>query len=255
MLKRSTLPLWTLLALAATPAGAETATETTPDTAAEMVSLESQLTDLQLPANVAPNAVSRERLYSVQTRYNPLAKRAALSIGTSRNFTGSRFLDMSQVNLDFRYNLSNRWSLVVGGSYGFNSFTADAKKLQAQDGIMPDAAIVKNRAHALVAYNLFYGKFRLSMDQVLYFDQYISVGPGMVVTQNGSSPSGVVDVGFIFWANRKWDVRIGLQNEFFNEKRMKSSGFERHGLGHIDIGYTFGGSESPSRMANATERL
>ena len=50
---------------------------------------------------------------------------------------------------------------------------------------------------------------------------------------------------------KKFDVRVGFQNEFFNEKRLKSSGFERHTLGHLDIGYTFG----ESKTSDSTERL
>jgi outer membrane beta-barrel protein len=206
-------------------------------------SLEAELNSLKTPANMPPNGVTHEKLYSVQTRYNPLKGRFGISVGAARNFTGSSYLNMTQLNLDLRYHLSDRWSLVLGGAYGFNSFTSDADRLMSSDGMLPDSAYVKTRAHALGAFNLFYGKFRASMDEVFYFDQYVAVGPGLVMTQFGSAPSGVIDIGFVFWAGRHFDVRLGFQNEFFNEKRIKSSSSERHSLAHLDIGYTFGGAK------------
>ncbi len=222
------------------------------DTDGEIASLETQLNDLQVPTNIAPTAVSQEKLYSVQSRFRTLKKHFGMGLGVSQNFSGSSFLKMTQVNLDFRYHLSDRWSLVVGGSYGFNSFTSSADRLMTDTPdyrTVADAAYVKTRAHILAAYNLFYGKFRLSMDKVLYFDQYIAAGPGMVNTQFGNATSGVFDIGLVFWTGKNLDVRFGIQNEFFNEQRTLSSSFERHTLGHFDVGYTFGGdSSSPERL-------
>lgn len=243
---KTALPtVFVALSLLSVSAYAETPVENSP----ESVSLESQLNELQT-ANTAPAGVTREKLYVVQSRYNPLKGRFGMSLGAARNFTGSSYLNMTQLNLDFRYHLSDRWNLNLGGSYGFNSFTTDADRLMRSDGILPDAAYVKNRVHVLASYSLFYGKFRLSMDETFYFDQYVAAGPGIVTTQFGSSPSGVVDVGFVFWAGKRFDVRVGFQNEFFNEKRLKSESFERHGVGHLDIGYTFGETKSAD-----TERL
>ncbi len=219
---------------ASTPTAAKTLDSTS--------SLENQLAELQTPTR-PPAGVTREKMYVVQSRYNPLAKRFGFDLGASRNFSGSSYLNMTQMNLDLRYHLSDRWDLALGGSYGFNSFTSDADRLMAEQGMLPDTAYVKNRAHLLIGYNVFYGKFRLGMDNTFYFDQYVAVGPGIVTTQFGSASAGVADVGFVFWAGRHGNVRLGVQNEFFNEKRLKSSSFERHTLAHLDIGYTFGGSK------------
>ncbi len=227
--------------VAVAPAAAATTANAAP-------SLEAQLKELDSPMNQAPAGVTKEKLYVVQSRYNPLKGRFGMSLGVARNFTGSSYLNMTQVNGDIRYHLSDRWSLNLGGAYGFNSFTADADKLMTTSGIVPDAAYVKSREHIMAAFNVFYGKFRLSMDQVFYFDQYVAAGPGLIQTQFGSAPSGNLDVGFVFWAGKRGEVRIGLENEFFNEKRMKSESFERHSLAHLDIGYTFGES------SEATER-
>jgi outer membrane beta-barrel protein len=227
---------------------AQEAAPTTTATANAAPSLETQLHELESPMNQAPAGVTKEKLYVVQSRYNPLKGRFGMSLGVARNFTGSSYLNMTQINGDVRFHLTDRWSLNLGGAYGFNSFTADADKLMTTSGIVPDAAYVKSREHLMAAFNVFYGKFRLSMDQVFYFDQYVAAGPGLIQTQFGSAPSGNLDVGFVFWAGKRGEVRIGLENEFFNEKRLKSESFERHSLAHLDIGYTFGES------SEATER-
>ncbi len=235
-MKRTLFAFTAALALHSVPAFAEPV--------ANDSSLESQLDDLQAPANRPPEGVTKEKLYVVQSRFNPLKGRFGVSLGAARNFTGSSYLNMSQLNADFRYHLSDRWSLNLGGAYGFNSFTSDANRLMNSEGILPDTAYVKSRAHLLAAYNVFYGKFRVSMEETFYFDQYVAIGPGLVTTQFGGAPSGDLDVGFVFWAGRHFDVRIGLENEFFEENRLKSSSFERHSLGHLDIGYTFGGAKA-----------
>src|SRR4051812_48724626 len=72
--------------------------EGTPPTTAEAApaapSLESQLSELQGPANQAPAGVTKEKLYVVQSRYNPLKGRFGMSLGFARNFTGSSYLNM-----------------------------------------------------------------------------------------------------------------------------------------------------------------
>jgi len=206
----------------------------------DMETLESQLDDLALPSNVAPATVTTEKLYSVQDRYSNLSKRLEVTLGGGQNFTGSSFLRMRQADLTLRYHLSNRWDLAASGSMGSNELTGSAERLLEREGILPDAAYVKNRADLLLGYHLFYGKFRLSMDKVLYFDQYIAIGPGLVMTQYGTAPSGVADIGLVFWPGSHMTVRFGFKNIFFNEKRMASSSTEHHLLGHLDVGYTFG---------------
>jgi outer membrane beta-barrel protein len=202
--------------------------------------LEEQLTDLRVPENTAPPGISRESLYSVQNRYSDLSKRFEFNLGGSKNMSSDSFLNMTELDFTSRYHFTNRWNLAVSGSYGFNSFTDSANRLMAVDGIIPDVAIVKWRSDLLLGYNLFYGKFRMSMDQVYYFDQYLAVGPGLVKTQFGTTPSAIADIGFALWFGKKWSARFGAKNEFFNEKRVSSSGTAYHLLGHLDIGYLIG---------------
>ena len=206
-------------------------------------SLDSQLQDLRLPQDQAPVGVTREKLYSSQSRFSDLSHRFELDFGGAKNLNANSSLSMSQLDGTVRFHLSNRWDLAMSGSYGFNSFTDTAQRLMQSEGILPDAAIVKWRTDLLVGYNLFYGKFRASMDQVFYFDQYIAIGPGLVQTQYQMATAGVADVGFAFWFGRHWAARMGAKSDIYNEQKAKSSDLAYHLLGHLDIGYVIGNGE------------
>ncbi len=206
--------------------------------------LSNQLDDLKIPANTAPVGVTSEKLYSVQNRYIKLDKKFEFNLGGAKNFTGNGFLQMSQINAGVAYHFNDRWSVTASGSYGFNDFTASANRLMMNDGIMPDAAIVKWRSDLMASYNLFYGKFRMNMDQVFYFDQYVSVGPGLVNTQYATVPAAVADVGFALWFGKNWSARFGAKNDVFREQKMVHNDLAYHLLGHIEVGYLLGGSDS-----------
>ena len=205
--------------------------------------LNTQLDELKLPGNVAPAGVTNEKLYSVQNRFATLSKRMEFNLGAAQNFTGNGFLQMRQINAAIGYHLNDRWSVSVSGSYGFNDFTKSADLLMSREGIVPHAAIVKWRSDLLANYNLFYGKFRASMDQVLYFDQYVAVGPGLVNTQYGTAPAAVADIGFALWLGKNWSTRFGLKNDFFREKTQITNDLTAHMLGHLEVGYLIGGDE------------
>lgn len=206
--------------------------------------LTDQMNELKIPENTAPAGVSKDKLYSAQSRYIDLTKKFEFDLGGSKNLTSDSFLNMTGVDLTVRYHFNNRWSVAASGSYGFNEFTESANRLIQHDGILPNAAIVKWRTDLLAGYNLFYGKFRINMDQVFYFDQYVAVGPGMINTQYGTSPSAVADVGFALWFGSNWSARFGAKSDFFNEKKRDTSGTAYHLLAHLDVGYLIGGGES-----------
>lgn len=210
---------------------------------AEETNLENDLKDLALPENVAPAGVSNEKLYSVQSRLSELRKRSELTVGYVNNYSGNGFLEMKEATLGYRYYLSNRWNLGVSGSYAFTNLSAGGQRLFQEHNMLPDAAWVKYRGALTVGYLPFYGKFRLSMEKVFYFDQYVAIGPGFVSTDKGTVPSAVADVGLILRFGPSFMTQIGVKTDFFNEKRTVSSSLEHHVLGHLDVGYTFGGSE------------
>ncbi len=207
-------------------------------------SLEDQLQGLAIPANQLPVPGSSEKMYVIQNRYNPLSMRSELAIGAGKNFTGDSFLVSNEVSLAYRFHLSDRWNLGLAGSYVFNEFSDTASQLKKAEGRIPDAAFAKTKADFSVAYNLFYGKFRLSMDQVFYFDQYIALGAGMVQQANASTPAGTLDVGFAFWFGKNLSARIGAKSWYYSEKRASSSAAHNNLIGHFDLGYVFGSGET-----------
>jgi outer membrane beta-barrel protein len=202
-----------------------------------------QLEALKLPSNVAPAGVTSEKLYSVQNRFTRLDRRFEFNLGGAKNFTGNGLLSMHQLNAGVIYHLNDRWSVSASGSYGFNDFTDSAYRLMQNEGIVPDAAIVKWRSDLLANYNLFYGKFRMNMDQVFYFDQYVAVGPGLVNTQYGTAPAAVLDIGFAVWFGKNWSARFGAKNDIYREKTMTGNDLVDHMLGHLEVGYLIGSGE------------
>jgi hypothetical protein len=100
---------------------------------------------------------------------------------------------------------------------------------------------VKTRFDALLGFNLFYGKFRMNMDNVFYFDQYVAIGPGLVTTQYDSAMAAVADIGFALNFGNNWTARLGAKSDLYNEKLSATKSLAYHLLGHVDIGYLIGG--------------
>lgn len=204
-------------------------------------SLEDQLRILELPENQAPANVTAERLYAVQTRYSPLTRRGEVGLGVARNLTVDSFLSSSELSGKYRFHFNDRWSLGLSGAYTFNSLSGAGQRLLELNQLLPDVSYVKGRADLTLGCNVFYGKFRLSLDQVFYFDQYVEIGAGRVWLDRGESTAAVAGAGFAFWAGRSASVRFGLKNYLFQEQRRLSSGLTDHLLAHLDIGMMLGG--------------
>lgn len=212
------------------------------ETNSGLSNLDNELQSLSMPANQLPSGASEEKLYSVQSRYSPLSSRHEVSVGGAMNFTPGNLLTSQQLDLTYRFHISDRWNVGLSGSMVFNSFSATGDRLLSQEAILPDVAYAKYKADLLIGYNIFYGKFRLSMEEVLYFDLYAAIGPGFVFLDSGRQTAAVGDLGFVFWMGKKLSARIGLKDDFYNEVRRQSSGMSHNLLGHLDIGILFGGN-------------
>jgi outer membrane beta-barrel protein len=204
-------------------------------------SLEDQLQEMELPGNRAPDSVSAEKLYAVQSRYVGLRGKHELTLGAGKNFTPDSFLTSNEVGLGYRYHLNDQWSVNLGGAFVFNSLTSSGTRLWQSEGRIPDVAYGKNRIDLSVGYNAFYGKFRVSMDEVFYFDQYFQAGVGTVELSTGRVPSAQIEAGFAFWASRNWGLRFGFRDSIYNEKRQLSSGLAHNVIGHVDLALLLGG--------------
>lgn len=204
--------------------------------ATEEIPLESKLDQLAVPENTAPIGVAAEKIYAVQTRYSPMQYRHEISVGGATHFNSDSHLSSKQVEVDYRFYLSNRVFLGLAGSYVFNSFTDSANRLMRDVGRVPDVDYAKYKADLSVGFNVFYGKFRLSMDQVFYFDQYVSLGGGFADLASGRTAMAVGDIGMVFWFGQHMSLRFGVKDYFYKETRDLSSGNVHSLHGHVDVG-------------------
>jgi len=201
--------------------------------------LEEQLKAVELPGNQAPTSVSKEKLYVYQTRYLPLRHKSEVSLGFGQNLTGPSFFTTRQFEVGYRFHLNDTWSLGFEQSFVSNDLTSDGQRLFTQDHIVPDMAYARQRSELTAGYNVFYGKLRFSADSVLYFDQYIALGGGIMMMNTGNLGAAVGDVGFAFWLGQWGSARIGFKDYFFNEP-SRSSSFPSNNLhAHLDLGYIF----------------
>lgn len=213
--------------------------------AAEDPNLDQQLEELSTPTNELPPTVTKEKLYSVQSRYVPLRHRHEFTLGGGKNFNTDSFITSNNLDLGYRFYLTDRWYLNLNGSYVFNDWSNGANRLisegAATNSTLADVAFARYRADLLVGYNLFYGKFRVSMDQVFYFDQYVALGPGYVDMVLGNQAAAVAELGIVFWFGKSASLRFGLKDYFVKEIRTKSTGWAHNMIGGLQVGYVFGG--------------
>ncbi len=211
--------------------------------AADEATLEEQLQTLAIPENELAGEIPKEQLYAVQSRFSPLKGRFETSVGGAYTLAGERFLNSSDIHGALRYHLSDRWNLALTGSYVFNTMSESAANLFQEYGRFPDIAYAKSRVDLTVGHHLFYGKFRLSMEQTLYFDYFVALGAGRVDLNTGSQFAAVASTGFAFWLGKHWSSRLGVETYVYNEQRVLSRGLVEHLMSHLDIGYVFGGGE------------
>lgn len=207
-------------------------------------SLDDALNSLNLPDNRAPVPVSREKLYSVQTRYSSLRHAHELLIGGGRVLIGESFLISNQIEAAYRFHFSDRMSIGVSGAKVYNSLSGSGQRLLAQEGRLPDMSYLKNRIDLTVMRNNFYGKFRLSMDRVFYFDQFIALGAGYVGQERGNTPAAVADVGMAFWFGHRGSVRFGFKDYYYQERRELSQGMTHNLTTYLNVGLLLGGDRT-----------
>jgi outer membrane beta-barrel protein len=203
--------------------------------------LEEELGALGTPGNQAPAGVSSEQLYSVQNRFSPLRRRHELALGAGNNFSADSFQISRNLDASYRFYLSNRLFLGLSGSLVFNQLTNGGDFVFNTVKRPPDLAVTFYRSDLLLGYHLFYGKFRVSMDSVFYFDHYVAVGPGLVGLEYGMRFGPVLDTGIVAWFNRSFSVRIGVKDYIFNEPKRVSEGLVNNFVGYLQAGFVFGG--------------
>ena len=230
MKNTKTFSFLVLCMLAAVPAFAET----TP-------SLSDQMRSLSVPESELPPSASMEKLYSVQTRHASLHRRHEFGVGFAKSVLGQDFVSSNQVSGNYRFHFNDHWSFGISGMYFFNSLSPFAEKLIAKENIYPDMAYVKAISDATLGYNLFYGKFRVSSENVLYFDQYLTAGAALVSMSTGRSAAATAGAGMLFWWGKQGSVRVGVKDYVYNEKRTFDTNTVHNMVFHLDLGILLGG--------------
>ena len=189
--------------------------------------LETELEKLDMAKGQAPQSISDEKLYSVQDRALPLKGRTEVTIGAGHQLTGDGFLETNQVSIGAQYHINEKWS--VAGSYSnlYNKFTNAADEINQKQRMLPNVVYTTERTELRGEYNLFYGKFRVSREQVYYFDQYVGLGMTQNTTENNVETQKVdgyvADAGLALWVPPYGAARLGFKNYTQPEKKQNKT--------------------------------
>ncbi len=213
--------------------------EAAPAEQASAETLEDQLKTLEVPADQAPVGVSSEQLYSVQTRNSPLGGRIEATVGGGTNLSGTNLLTSRHVQGGLRWHMTDRWSLGATYSQVFNELSPSAKQLLDQNQQIPDTPYASSRRDLTIGMNTFYGKIRMSMDSVVYFDQYINLGAAQIELNTETVTGGVVEAGFAVWLGKWGNVRLGVRDYIYNEKTRAETRLVNDWHGVFNFGVLF----------------
>ena len=202
--------------------------------------LDSQLESLHMSWDRLPNIISREKIYAIQNRHNNLEKKHEIVIGAGNQLLGNGLLSQRKLGINYSYYLNMNWAVKVGGTRSFNQLNDNGEILFHRQEILPDKDFSRHSFDVQAVYNAFYGKFRLSMERVFYFDQYFSLGLGSVNLYSGTTPMMMGDVGLSVWVSKNILIRMGLRNEWYREKRVTRTATNYNFIAHTGLGYLFG---------------
>jgi outer membrane beta-barrel protein len=207
--------------------------------------LERKLDTLNIPSDKVTPLISEEKLYSVNSRYSSLRRRAEVTIFGANNFTSDSHIDSTMGGTSFRFHINDKWSIGYRYSEYNNELSEAGQKLFERDEVLPDTDFAIKSTEAFINYNTMYGKLRLTSSTVAYFDQYVSLGYGKISLGNGEVQFYTADVGFAFWVGKKFSARIGVHNELYEQKKINGSENVHNAQGYLSFGYLFGeGSRS-----------
>ncbi len=202
--------------------------------------LEEQLEALKMPSNRLPDVVSREKIYAIQVRHNDLNKKHELVVGGGNQILGGGHLSQRRFGMGYFYHVNPRWALSVNATKAFNELNDEGELLLEKQELVPDKDFSKQAFDVQASYNAFYGKFRFSMDRTFYFDQYISLGIGIVDLYSRTAPMLTGDIGLNLWVHKSMSMRFGLRNELYREQRVTGETSNHNLIAHISMGYLFG---------------
>lgn len=204
--------------------------------------LESDLANLAVPENQGPVSVAKDKLFAIQSRYNPLDNRHEMAFNLGKNFNQDGHIDSNQWGANYRYHINDKWAVGMNHFRMNNELSDSGKKLLNNQSVIPERNLIKSQTDVMAEYNLFYGKLRFNMDQVTYFDQYIGLGAGSLELIDGNATAAVVDVGIAFWIGKNGSARMGVKNDFYKEQNDSGSTNIHNMVGYLAFGYLLGGN-------------
>lgn len=205
--------------------------------------LESELEALAVPVDKALVSTTKDKLYSIQERLSPLTNRHEFGLIGGRNLNQDGSIVSTQLGGLYRYHINGKWALGLNHSRMNNELSATGKKLVSEQNVVPDRDFIVSQTDLVGEYNLFYGKMRLDLDQVVYFDQFWNVGVGQVELGNSNATALVIDAGFAFWMGKMMSARIGLKNDFFKEQNLNGETNVHNMVGYLSLGILLGAAK------------
>lgn len=204
------------------------------------VSLDKKLDELSIPSDRVTPILSKDQLSVVNTRYSSLNNRHELTMAGANNFTSESHLDTKQVFATYRYHINSNWGVGLRYSVYNNELTSSGKKLFDDEKMLPDTDFAFKATEVMLSYNTIYGKLRWSKDQVVYFDQYFTLGYGKVDLASGLQDMYSLDIGMAFWLGKHMSTRLGVKNEFYTQNKLSGDDSTMNAMGYLEFGYLFG---------------
>lgn len=203
--------------------------------------LTKKLDNLRIPDDKVSPMVSQDKLYIVNKRYSSLVNRHELSFAGLNNLTSVSHIDNTALSGLYRYHINSTFSVGLRYNDYYNELTPAGEKLFREEKILPDTDFALKSTSAFLGFNTFYGKMRLTEKSIIYFDQYINLGYGNVeLARNGFQKLVNIDLGFVFWGGKHISTRIGLNNEFYSQRKVNGLTNVHNAMGYIEFGYLFG---------------
>lgn len=189
---------------------------------------------------------NREKFYVVQSQKSGNAGVYDLAIGAGVNATGDVNVKSTDTIFRAKYHANNHFFVSLASNQVKNEFNESAKRRVSEDGIYPDVGFVTSRNDLSFGYNLIYGKARFTKDTVFFFDQYASLGVGLIeqtdTRHSYVTPAVVGDLGISFWFARRVSLAVGGKTYRFRETRIATSSTANHVIGYANLGMLLGGA-------------
>jgi len=207
---------------------------------AKEANLENKLDDLRIPNDQVSSVISQDQLFAINMRYSSLVNRHELSVAGGNNFTPDSHLTTRQLSGSYRYHLNSTWSFGLRYQKIYNELSSAGEKLFDDKSIVPDSDYALSSLEGFANLHTFYGKMRINSSNVIYFDNYITLGVGQIELAESTERLFTADVGFAFWLGKHMSTRIGMRNELYSQNQITGRRNIHNAIGYVEVGFLFG---------------